>query len=145
VRSLVKRLHPEAVDAFARSWSDGIGRGDGLTPYQDDIVCGSLLALTAAGHPAAASIAGEIESAPLERRTTAVSAALLRAAARGYCIEPLAAFLRALPGADDSPEAIAARDRALAALLAVGHSSGRGLAEGVRRMFEPPVHRLVAA
>jgi hypothetical protein len=123
VPSLLDRLDPASVDAFARRWPESIGRGDGLTPYADDVVCGGLVALSAAGHPVAEAIAEEIHRAPLERQTTATSAALLRMAARGYCVDPLARFLE-----DPTP---ASR----AALTTVGHSSGRGLLEGVRRLL----------
>ena len=133
----VPRLDPTAVVAFARRWSASIGRGDGLTPYHDDVVCGGLAVLSAAGHPVAAALADEVDSAPLERQTTALSAALLRLAARGYCIEPLARFLAALAVTDQSAGADAARAETHAALLAVGHSSGRGLAEGVLTVLRP--------
>jgi hypothetical protein len=123
VPSLYGHLDSAAVDAFARRWPESIGRGGGLTPYDDDVVCGGLVALSAAGHPAATVIARDIDRTPLEQRTTATSAALLRLAARGYCIDPLARFL-----ADPTP---ALR----AALAAVGHSSGRGLIEGVQLLL----------
>jgi uncharacterized protein DUF2877 len=136
--SLYPRLDPPAVEAFARRWAESIGRGDGLTPYCDDVVCGALVALTAARHPAADAVAVEVEAAALERQTTALSAALLRLAARGYCIDPLARFLTAVAAStsvDASPAAVDALSWAHRALLAVGHSSGRGLVEGVLSML----------
>jgi hypothetical protein len=128
-------LDPAAVAAFARRWPDRVGQGDGLTPYHDDVVCGGLVVLRAAAHPAADAVAGEIDERPLEQRTTALSAALLRMAARGYCIDPLARFLRALATADGSADGAADLDDAFADLVRVGHSSGRGLAEGVSRLL----------
>jgi hypothetical protein len=146
--SLNDRLDPDAVGAFARRWPEKIGRGDGLTPYDDDVVCGGLVALSAAGHPAAAAIADEIDGADLERQTTALSAALLRMAARGYCIDALADFLTALSTeftwSADPPDQVAIAE-ARTSLLEVGHSSGRGLSEGVVRLLDPRSSRLAAA
>jgi hypothetical protein len=136
--SLRRRLDPAAVRAFALRWSESVGRGDGLTPYADDVVCGALVALLAAGDPTAAAVAAEVVAAPLERRTTALSASLLRAAAGGYCIDPLADLLESLATPDGSTDAEHRRERTLLTLLAVGHSSGRGLAEGV---FDMVGHR----
>jgi hypothetical protein len=143
--SLHDRLDPAAVDAFERRWPASIGRGDGLTPYADDVVCGGLIALWAAGHPAAQIISGQVDASPLERQTTAVSAALLRTAARGYCIDPLARFLAAVADDDGSADRAAARRRAHRALLAVGHSSGRGLAEGAVGLLDPRAQSLAVA
>jgi hypothetical protein len=149
--SLHDHIDPAAAEALARRWPLSIGRGDGLTPYDDDVVCGGLVALAAAGHPATRSIAHDIDLAPLEAQTTATSAALLRLAARGYCIDPLAQFLTAIAvdldagGSPTSPGGAASCAQSLAALLEVGGSSGRGLAEGVMRVLEPHASRLVAA
>lgn len=120
-----------AAERFAAHWSDRLGAGDGLTPYADDVACGALVALSAAAHPLSAGLAREVADAPLEELTTATSAALLRYAARGYCIDQLADYVEAVggPAADE-------RDAA-SALAAVGSSSGRGLAEGVRAVLAP--------
>ena len=94
-----------------------LGRGPGLTPLGDDVLAGALVALVAAASPAAPRLAAEtLHQAP--HRTTFVSAALLRHAARGECVPELAAF-------------VAGRPRATEALLRVGHTSGAGLAHGV--------------
>ncbi len=101
-----------------------IGEGEGLTPFGDDVVAGALAALVLLGARAlAAAVAGVLDIA--RGRTTALSAALLRHAARGEVPAPIGRLLTALAGRGD-PSA------ALAAVLAVGHSSGRGLAHGVR-------------
>lgn len=126
LRSLPVR--PTAISGVASRWRDELGRGPGLTPYADDVICGSLVAF------AAADVGSELRTAvaayDLERRTTAVSAALLRLACDGWCIDEVAGYLTALeanaggrPGAD----LIERRGR----LLAVGHSSGRGLLRGI--------------
>lgn len=95
-----------------------LGRGPGLTPLGDDVLAGALVALMAAGSPAGPRLAAEVMTAAF-RRTTFVSAALLWHAARGECIPELAALLTGMPGAAE-------------ALLRVGHTSGAGLAHGVR-------------
>jgi hypothetical protein len=106
-----------------------LGRGGGLTPYGDDILCGALVALRAAGAPAASLLSQRLTAARLEQRTTAVSAALLRLAADGWCIDQLAAYLHAQAA---GVEISAAR----AALLEVGGSSGRGLLQGVHLVYD---------
>jgi Protein of unknown function (DUF2877) len=78
------RVVPGAVEALAAQWRDDLGRGPGLTPYADDVMCGTLVALAAAG--AAAGLRELIAEDDLERRTTAISAALLRLACAGWCI-----------------------------------------------------------
>jgi hypothetical protein len=94
-----------------------LGRGPGLTPFGDDVLAGALVTLGARGAPAFEPLAAEVRAlAPT--RTTFVSAALLHHAARGECVAELAAFLTGTGTVD--------------ALLAVGHTSGAGLAQGVR-------------
>ena len=93
----------------------GIGRGEGLTPYGDDVACGWLATRHAAGLPVPA---GEVRSAA--RRTTLLSATLLDAALHGEVVPEFAAWLTTRSSEDE------------AALLAVGASSGRGLLEGAR-------------
>jgi Protein of unknown function (DUF2877) len=113
-----------AAADLRRRWRGWLGRGDGLTPYGDDVICGALVALHAAGEPAAAQVSQEVAATALELRTTATSAALLRLAAAGWCIPAVADYLRALA----SGHALSATR---AALLGVGSSSGRGLLEGI--------------
>jgi hypothetical protein len=108
-----------------------IGSGPGLTPLGDDVVvaalAGSLLLGEAVGSRGlvrfAAGLAGPLDSLARER-TTMLSATLLRHACRGEVDDASAALLQALCGRGD-PAA------ALAALLAVGHTSGGGLAAGI--------------
>jgi hypothetical protein len=99
---------------------DFIGRGDGLTPLGDDVVCGWLALYRATG---VASAAVDHAVRRLLGRTTALSVALLESALLGDVADPVADYLRALGG----PDAPAARDR----LTSVGHSSGSGLAHGI--------------
>src|SRR5262249_20151283 len=95
-----------------------LGRGVGLTPLGDDILAGRLGTLAGLDPPAARRPGARVPGlgAP---RPPAVSAALLRHAARGECIPELAALVEGAPGA-------------LRRLLRVGHTSGAGLAWGVR-------------
>lgn len=95
-----------------------VGRGDGLTPYDDDVLCGWL-----AVHRAAGVATHEVDAAVRAclGRTTLLSATLLDCAMHGEVIPEFAAWL-ARP---DDPARTAA-------LTSVGHSSGRGLLHGAR-------------
>jgi hypothetical protein len=129
-----------------------LGRGPGLTPAGDDVLAG-LLAATVTLAPAVrdrrsagpheghrdraaraddrtdelvatARAAGEAIADLASDATTSVSAALLHHAARGEVAAPAALVLQALTGRGDLPTA-------LAALLAVGSTSGRDLTLGI--------------
>jgi hypothetical protein len=125
---LAGRGRPDGGSAVLADWRSLLGRGDGATPYGDDVLCGALLGMRATADPAGARLAHELDAARLSERTTPLSAALLRAAAAGWCIPEVADVVRGLRGglSDVSVE--------VAALLAVGHSSGRGLWTGLRRV-----------
>lgn len=99
-----------------------LGSGPGLTPYGDDVLAGALVTLAALGAP----VVGFAARARVFERTTFVSAALLVHAARGECVPQLAAVLTALRTGAPPP---------VRALLAVGHTSGAGLLEGVRAIL----------
>lgn len=120
----VPRLASRSVSATGLRPTDVrdlIGRGDGLTPYGDDVVCGWL-----AIHRAAGISTAEVDDAVRTNlgRTTLLSATLLECALQGEVIPEFAAYVAAL-GTPEQTE----RERALAA---VGHSSGRGLLHGAR-------------
>ncbi len=102
-----------------------LGLGPGLTPAGDDVLAGALVALRACGDPAGDTLAAAVATLDPPTRTTAVSAALLIHAFRGECVPELASLLAALDGRADL-------SRALNALLAVGGTTGRALAVGVR-------------
>ncbi len=128
----------DAPDVTGRPGLDPrlLGDGPGLTPYGDDVLAGRLLALHAARrwHPATAgALPAPAAGLPhhvvallhlAEHRTTAVSAACLRAAATGHGVPQVVALLDAVGGNGDV-------FRALSGLLRVGHTSGHGLAVGV--------------
>jgi hypothetical protein len=126
--------------AALRDAVDGLlGLGPGLTPAGDDVLVGALAGVLAAApaaepmmenRPGAGPAAlAEVVREVLERdpgRTTALSAALLDQALRGFALPELSALLRAV---DASPDG--RLRRAAEALVAVGGSSGTALAHGL--------------
>ena len=108
----------------ARAVAALVGRGRGLTPSGDDALAGALLAARAVGSERAVPLAGAVR-----RRlatTTAVSAALLDAAADGWAApEAVALVDAAADGHAHAAEAL------LPQVLAAGHDSGRALVVGV--------------
>jgi hypothetical protein len=133
VEVAVPRLAPGSGSAAAESADPGlaawaaeqVGRGDGLTPYGDDVLCGWL-----AIHRAAGVATPRMDTAvrALLHRTTLLSATLLDCAMHGEVLPQFAAWVGAL-GTPSEPEAATA-------LAAVGHTSGRGLLAGARRGVE---------
>lgn len=119
---LTAGLHAGDAGQAAAGGKRLAGVGGGLTPAGDDFVVGVCLAAWAGLHGAGGPdlCAQVVEAAaPL---TTTLSAAYLRAAARGEC----AAVWHALFAALTQPEAVrqAAMQEAVGALLRVGHTSG---------------------
>jgi hypothetical protein len=92
-----------------------VGRGDGLTPYGDDVLCGWLAVTRAAGVPTP-EVDAEVRA--LTGTTTLLSATLLDCAMHGEVIPEFAAWL-----AGTGP---------VEAVERIGHTSGRGLVEGAR-------------
>jgi hypothetical protein len=118
----------EAARALRQGWRGDLerlqcgavglaGLGNGLTPSGDDFVGGAMLWAWLA-HPAPASLCDALVqvSAP---RTTTLSAAFLRAAARGECGAPWHALLAALSAGGEAKIAAAAHR-----VLAHGATSG---------------------
>lgn len=98
-----------------------VGRGDGLTPYDDDVLCGWLAVHRAAGVPTPtvdAAVRAHLD------RTTLLSATLLECAMHGEVVPEFAAWARAV-GTPAEPAAAGA-------LSAVGHTSGAGMLQGAR-------------
>ena len=149
LRAALARLDAGAVvEAAGRL----VGFGPGLTPGGDDVLAGALAGLRLVGEAVArgtgarpAGLVGEAVAPPRARRptaqladdlavavdalagegrTTALSAALLVHAGRGEVATPAADVLVALTGGGDL-------DRAVAALVRVGHTSGVELARGI--------------
>jgi hypothetical protein len=132
-----------------REWIAGLlGRGNGLTPSGDDLLCGLLAGGVLFGRDVSGlreTVLSELIGRP--RATTSLSAALLRAAADGAVIAPLRGLGRALcdRGRADSHSDIerdreqdAAMDDQLDSVLAIGHSSGVALAAGLLLSCELP-------
>jgi hypothetical protein len=96
-----------------------VGRGSGLTPLGDDVVCGWVAMHRAAGVDTPDHDARVRALLP---RTTRLSAALLECALQGEVLPQFSAYVSALgtPG----------EEAATAALAAVGHTSGLGLLAG---------------
>jgi hypothetical protein len=113
VAAVVSRDPALAAAAGAR-W---IGRGGGLTPEGDDLVCGVAAVVASSGWASREEWLGALVGGDLRRRTTALSATLLELAVAGMGPEPLQAWL-----AGDAS--------ALARLEAIGHSTGRAIARG---------------
>ncbi|MDX6308706.1 MAG: hypothetical protein QOI06_1752 [Nocardioidaceae bacterium] len=126
------RLRPSKgveSDRLASKWRSRLGRGEGLTPYGDDVLCGALLGLLASGDPRGRWLAGEIRGTDLRAHTTATSAVLLRCAADGWCLPELDDVLQTIRRG--RPDAVA-----VSRLLAVGHSSGHGLLTGLGTVLD---------
>jgi hypothetical protein len=97
-----------------------VGRGSGLTPSGDDVLCGWLALHHAAG--VAVPDFGKAVAASLFRTTT-LSATLLDCALHGEVLPEFARLVRALGNPAELTPAIAA-------LAAIGHTSGRALLLG---------------
>ena len=95
------------------------GLGGGLTPAGDDFIVGVLLATWAGLYGSGAEALCQPIVAAAAPLTTTLSAAYLRAAARGECMAQWHAFFEALLRS----EAQAMR-AAIRALMATGHTSG---------------------
>lgn len=106
---------PSAVHAL-------LGRGDGLTPLGDDVLAGWLATMAAARTQSPlATLIDDVAAA----RTTTLSAALLHHAAAGDVLPPFSELIGGLTAGDDQ------LGDQLNTLLAIGHTSGAGLALGL--------------
>lgn len=103
-----------------------VGLGPGLTPSGDDAVAGALLGLRLVRRT---SRVGALAAAlaPALAATTDLSGSLLLAAAQGYAAPPVVELLTALSAGAPAP----VLRRRVAAVLAIGHSSGADLLTGV--------------
>ncbi len=112
---------PPPADLGADDVARLVGRGGGLTPFGDDVLCGWL-----AVHRAAGIAAAEVEAAVRAHlaATTLLSATLLDCALHGEVIPEFAAYVAALGSPSQSAAA--------ATLAAVGHTSGAGMLYGAR-------------
>lgn len=122
---------PAATTAAARSL---IGLGFGLTPTGDDILTGLAVLATSGGMRLAAALPAlsvavdGTDDAPLETRTTAVSAATLVEAVAGRARARVHDLVAAI-AADASAVALA---DAVVRVREIGHTSGADVLTGVR-------------
>ncbi|MGO1165566.1 MAG: oxamate carbamoyltransferase subunit AllH family protein [Janibacter sp.] len=128
----VSRVRAELPDHLLQALATGdrsavaglLGRGSGLTPLGDDVLCGWLATMVAASHPCAGPVAEEI-LALSDQRTTALSATLLRRAARAEVVPEFTHLVRTLAHGSGPP------GRAVQDLSRLGHTSGLGLVLGL--------------
>ncbi|KGN33024.1 hypothetical protein N802_16250 [Knoellia sinensis KCTC 19936] len=115
-----RRVRTGAPQPVAFDWAPllaEIGRGEGLTPRADDVLCGALLAARALGIARPARVPAE--------RTTSLSASLLVAAHAGYAVSAVVDHVTSVvAGFADSQ---ATREQ----ILAIGHTSGEALLQGI--------------
>ena len=90
-----------------------------MTPAGDDFIVGVLLAVWAGRFGPQAETLCEPLAEIAAARTTLLSAAYLRAAARGECMQPWHALFHALCASSTDHLPRATRD-----LLSIGHTSG---------------------
>jgi hypothetical protein len=121
--------HTEAAHAPGPAMATLIGLGPGLTPSGDDVFCGVLIALRLLGFDHAADALWSWLLANLDERTSALSAAHLRAAAMGQGHSALHAVLEC--NADDE----SALDATLCRLGQIGHCSGWDALAGVALVY----------
>ena len=95
------------------------GLGGGLTPAGDDFLVGAMHAAWLAHPPREAALLSEVIASAAAPLTTSLSAAWLRAAARGEAAAPWHALVEALAACDETALLAAARR-----ILSIGHTSG---------------------
>ncbi|MCW5952001.1 MAG: DUF2877 domain-containing protein, partial [Propionibacteriaceae bacterium] len=114
------------VAAVRTAASGLIGLGTGLTPAGDDVLTGLAFASARLGGPLAAIPEG-VAAGAVPGATHAVSLTALHQACAGRAVQPLADALAGLCGAG-TPRQV---PEAVAALVAIGHTSGTDLAHGL--------------
>ncbi|CAB4684292.1 unannotated protein [freshwater metagenome] len=114
-----RALVASAPESLEKSLRARVGLGSGLTPEGDDEIAGFLLAARALGisHALNASVWSN-------GQTTALSAALMSAAFHGFALSAVADATHEIALGSIKPQT---RD----AVLAVGHSSGAALLQGM--------------
>lgn len=112
-----------------------LGRGPGLTPAGDDLLCGALAGTVLFGRPVEPMRRAVLDQlADRPRATTSLSRQLLLTAAAGRGLAELSTLGRALCATDAG-----VLSAACARLSAIGHSSGTALAAGVLAVAESAV------
>ncbi|WP_338748915.1 DUF2877 domain-containing protein [Janibacter alittae] len=114
---LLEAAEPDAVVAL-------LGRGSGLTPVGDDVLCGWLATMVAASYPGVAPVAERVIDLA-DHRTTALSATLLRRSVHAEVVPQFGQLLTALAHPSTNPA------ESLASVTRIGHTSGDGLVLGL--------------
>ncbi|HEY0886369.1 MAG TPA: DUF2877 domain-containing protein [Ramlibacter sp.] len=119
-------------EAACRHGRAMLGLGHGLTPSGDDFLAGLMVVLHLPGGPGVAlcDVGPQIVDGA-ERRTNAISVAMLRAAREGRVRDCVIVLLRELVAGD--PNAL---DETLARVLAIGSTSGGDMAAGIVAGFD---------
>ena len=116
-----------------------IGRGPGLTPAGDDLVCGYLTGCRLFDLDAPALTAATLRLLD-QGATTSLSAALLRHACLGESLPELTNLARAMCARRRAAAHPGLLRAALRAVTGIGHSSGPALAAGLCSAAEAAVH-----
>jgi len=143
-RAIFSTAQP-AAEVLGEGWAGNLARlqegaaglaglGGGLTPAGDDFLAGALLWAWLA-HPAPAPFCQVLAEVAIPRTTT-LSAAFLRAAARGECSAAWHALLAALSEAAEAEIAAAVRE-----VLAHGATSGADSLAGFLYLVDVPLQR----
>jgi hypothetical protein len=117
-------LTQRSVEVLTRAAGELAGLGSGLTPSGDDVLIGTLVALTVCPDAGAQGFRPAILGAA-GGRTTRISEVYLDAAARGEAGEAWHRFARVLPSRDDTVIVSAARR-----VMAFGETSGSDMLAG---------------
>jgi hypothetical protein len=136
-RQLIKAINqPDKLEQLSQAVAKLAGLGPGLTPAGDDYMIGAMAALWLTGHPEMM----ELIAATAIPRTNALSAAFLRAAARGEFMEPWHALAEAWQ-AEDEQAAVTAVTR----IAAFGASSGADALAGFTHTLAVPAQLAIAS
>jgi len=129
--ALARRLaHAGNLQSTAEAVGALLGRGLGLTPAGDDVLCGALAGGVLFDRPIEVlrhAVLGALAARP--RATTSLSRQLLLSAVAGHGLAEVSALGKAVCGTDSG-----ILSAACARLAAIGHSSGAALAMGVLAM-----------
>lgn len=119
-------------EAACRHGRAMLGLGHGLTPSGDDFLAGLMAVLHLPGGPGEAlrDVGLQIVDGA-ERRTNAISVAMLRAASEGRVRECVTVLLRELVAGE--PEGVTG---GLGRVLAIGSTSGSDMAAGIAAAFD---------
>lgn len=114
---LLEAAEPDAALAL-------LGRGSGLTPVGDDVLCGWLATMVAASYPGVGPVAERVVDLA-DQRTTALSATLLRRSVHAEVVPQFGQLLSVLANSATDPA------ESLASVTRIGHTSGDGLVLGL--------------